>query len=538
MDGLKTVINMKRIIVLVFLLVGLFYFSEAQNEGIRFEQTKEWKKVLDKAKKEKRLVFIDCYASWCGPCKIMAEQIFTLPETGEYFNTHFVNAKFDIEKDVAGRMIANQFKVEALPTLLFIDPNTQEVMQRLVGERDVTGLLSEARVAQMRFIDPSAREAYLVELNRNIHFEPVLDWKKTVRKAKKENKLIFLQLYMRGGGQQMLEQMIYTKDTIANYFNKYFVNVRCDVEKEIGQVELKKQFELKEFPTLLFVDPNNLEVVHQLYGTGTTDWLLSGAMAANDPENNLAALVKRYNAGEREVVFMKRYVQAMIGAYLSGQEKVAVEYLDLLPVDELNTKENWELIVKFVNDPLSKVYQNIMANREFFYEEHGKSSVDYILKFGISGELNHFLPGEQTVDENRLLEFVKYLQSIDYPMASSALVNLYAAASVREGKSRELIENMRYAFRYNVLPKEEEKKYTQQFFKVFMTIEDEETIREVLALLDEKCEMTSLYYGKADLMRLKAELQTKIGDSIGAEKSKEKEMEYQQEAKNRGEWID
>jgi cation transport ATPase len=45
---------------------------EAQNRSIDFEQTKEWKKVLKKAKKEKKLIFVDCYTSWCGPCKMLS----------------------------------------------------------------------------------------------------------------------------------------------------------------------------------------------------------------------------------------------------------------------------------------------------------------------------------------------------------------------------------------------------------------------------------------------------------------------------------
>ena len=81
---------MKKLFVLIVLIAGLVWGAEAQSKGITFEQTKEWKKVLKKAKKEKRLIFIDCYTSWCGPCKMLSSQVFTREDVGNQFNADFV----------------------------------------------------------------------------------------------------------------------------------------------------------------------------------------------------------------------------------------------------------------------------------------------------------------------------------------------------------------------------------------------------------------------------------------------------------------
>ncbi|MDE5612365.1 MAG: thioredoxin domain-containing protein, partial [Odoribacter sp.] len=70
--------------------------------GIAFAQTNFQELSLEeackKAKAENKPVFLDCYTSWCGPCKMMANNVFTLKEAGDYFNQNFVCVKTDMEK--------------------------------------------------------------------------------------------------------------------------------------------------------------------------------------------------------------------------------------------------------------------------------------------------------------------------------------------------------------------------------------------------------------------------------------------------------
>lgn len=44
------------------------------------------------------MVFMDCYTSWCGPCKMMAQEVFSREDVGQFMNTRFVNVKLDMEK--------------------------------------------------------------------------------------------------------------------------------------------------------------------------------------------------------------------------------------------------------------------------------------------------------------------------------------------------------------------------------------------------------------------------------------------------------
>ena len=81
------------------------------------------KELLAKAAKEKKYLFVDVYATWCGPCK-----------AGNYFNKTFVNAKFDAEKG-EGIDVAKKYGVRAYPTFLILDKDGTEV-GRIVGGAD------------------------------------------------------------------------------------------------------------------------------------------------------------------------------------------------------------------------------------------------------------------------------------------------------------------------------------------------------------------------------------------------------------------
>ena len=71
--------------------------ANAQDKGIHFEHGSTWKAILETAKKEKKYVFVDCFTTWCGPCKYMSATIFPKEEVGTFFNQHFISAKFQLD---------------------------------------------------------------------------------------------------------------------------------------------------------------------------------------------------------------------------------------------------------------------------------------------------------------------------------------------------------------------------------------------------------------------------------------------------------
>jgi thioredoxin-related protein len=129
---------------LVF-LISLFCFTlTISAQGIQFSSG-NWESVLQTAKAQNKLVFIDVFTSWCGPCKHMAKETFTKKSVGDFFNSHFINYRVDAEKG-EGVTIAKKYGVHAYPTCMFIT-SSGEVAYKFLGSKDTIEVMKEAKNA-------------------------------------------------------------------------------------------------------------------------------------------------------------------------------------------------------------------------------------------------------------------------------------------------------------------------------------------------------------------------------------------------------
>lgn len=145
--------------LLLFIFVSIVFTAFGQ-EGTIFEDI-SYGEALAKAKNENRLVFIDCYTQWCGPCKRMASNVFPLKEVGDYMNGHFVNLKVDMEKG-EGVALRKEFRVESFPTFLIIHPDgtLYHKFNGAVGPKTFIAKLEEALQGDRTFgvLEKSYRE--------------------------------------------------------------------------------------------------------------------------------------------------------------------------------------------------------------------------------------------------------------------------------------------------------------------------------------------------------------------------------------------
>lgn len=113
-------------------------------DGIKFGK-QSFAQTLEQAKKENKLIFLDAFASWCGPCKLLDKNVFPKKEVGDYFNANFLNLHIDMEKG-EGIEIAKKYSIYSYPTLLFIDGDGK-VVYKAAGYMSPQELISIAKEA-------------------------------------------------------------------------------------------------------------------------------------------------------------------------------------------------------------------------------------------------------------------------------------------------------------------------------------------------------------------------------------------------------
>ncbi|MES2268014.1 MAG: thioredoxin fold domain-containing protein [Bacteroidota bacterium] len=139
------------------------FFAVAQEKGINFQNNLTWAQVKEKAKKENKYIFVDCYTTWCVPCKVMAKEVFPQPEVADFFNEKFVSIalQFDETKldnaDIKRwraevKRFDKEYKINAYPTYLFFSPDGA-VVHSVIGGSDSKAFLIKAKQA----LDPTTQ---------------------------------------------------------------------------------------------------------------------------------------------------------------------------------------------------------------------------------------------------------------------------------------------------------------------------------------------------------------------------------------------
>jgi len=116
-------------------------FNEVSSDGIQFENI-SLNEAFKKATKENKPIFIDVYATWCGPCKRMKKFTFTDTSLGEYYNNHFINISIDGESQ-EGRRFHKSYPYSVFPTVFIISPKG-EILLKEEGFSFAFSLLKKA----------------------------------------------------------------------------------------------------------------------------------------------------------------------------------------------------------------------------------------------------------------------------------------------------------------------------------------------------------------------------------------------------------
>lgn len=198
--------------------------QEVEKIGIRWQNDLTWQQAKQKATSENKYIFVDCYASWCGPCKIMDRYVYAKDTVGDYMNANFISIKLQMDSTKNDDAIVRSwystakdfqkdYTISGFPTLLFFSPSG-DIVHKYVGNRDVREMLVLADQA----MDPQKQYYTLLKKYRagNVDISDMPDFARMAKNiGEKELALQVAAIYTRQYVNQLPTDSLYSEHVLS-----------------------------------------------------------------------------------------------------------------------------------------------------------------------------------------------------------------------------------------------------------------------------------------------------------------------------------
>ena len=225
----------------------------------------------------------------------------------------------------------------------------------------------------------------VIAQTKSINFEHV-SFAELKAKAQKEHKLIFVDAYTTWCGPcKQMAKNVFTNDAVADFYNFSFINAKIDMEKGEG-IELAKQYEVKCYPNLLFIDGDG-NIVHRVAGSMSAKEFINLGKETQYPEKCFSYYTKNFDANKTNADFLAKYIEARENTCLESKELVK-DYFVQQKEENLTSQANWDMIVYHINDIESKVFDFVIAHKQkyidLFTEKAVNGKIDEVSESALS----------------------------------------------------------------------------------------------------------------------------------------------------------
>lgn len=258
-----------------------------------------------------------------------------------------------------------------------------------------------------------------------IEFEK--DYSSAIKKAKEMGKMVMIDFYTEWCIPcKQMEEHLFRHKRVESYLKKNFISIRIDAEKGEG-VELFKKYNIKGFPTLIFLNSEGVEERRLKGITLNVNYFLEVLRVVTNNATDIEKIFEKYNNAKGSAKLTQAQKILTIGpahySLMKGAEQIALkerveglskEYFKHKPIEKMLNQDDFEIISSFYDGASSEspqvqfIYDNYNKFKKFVPEE---DLATYVVQVNNKSIQNYSRRGD--------LLWKKFVNNIDRELASA-----------------------------------------------------------------------------------------------------------------------
>ncbi|MCB0701010.1 MAG: thioredoxin family protein, partial [Chitinophagaceae bacterium] len=195
------------------------------------------------AKAENKLLLIDFYTTWCGPCKVLSKQLLDNEQYSEAIGQHFVLLKYDAEKDTAFHL-SKKYHINSYPTGIVLNADGRLIAKKrgvstAEGNVDIINYMAFLNDA----VQNQRNEAYIAGVSTKIDMNYPKFYAEYINRTAKYNKEAIEEYWNTLSKDDYMKEVPFA---ILSYFGamgpieEYFTSHMDDYKKLYGEDDVKE----------------------------------------------------------------------------------------------------------------------------------------------------------------------------------------------------------------------------------------------------------------------------------------------------------